>query len=183
VDLKERLQRLPGVGNIFIGGERRYAMRVWLDPLKMAAYGLTVGGFCRLGTRQMLEILEDVTKGEANIEDLRTLAELAKDIKEGSLCNLGKTAPNPILTTLRYFHDEYEAHINEKRCPARRCHHLMTYYILPEKCRKTCDACVGTCTVEAKHRSSVDYILLQLWLLSQITLHRIIFVPGIISPN
>jgi NADH-quinone oxidoreductase subunit F len=104
---------------------------------------------CRLGTRQMLEILESITKGEAAIEDLDTLASLAEDIRAGSLCNLGKTAPNPVLTTLRYFRDEYEAHINEKRCPARRCYHLMAYYILPDKCQRSCDACVGTCTVEA----------------------------------
>ncbi|MBM3133172.1 MAG: NADH-quinone oxidoreductase subunit F, partial [Chloroflexi bacterium] len=104
---------------------------------------------CRLGTKQMLEILNDVTKGEAKLEDLATLADLAEDIKSGSLCNLGKTAPNPILTTLRYFKDEYEAHIKEKRCPAKRCYPLMAYYILPEKCERSCEACVGTCTVEA----------------------------------
>jgi len=104
---------------------------------------------CRLGTRQMLEILNDITKGEASIEVLDTLENLAADIKEGSLCNLGKTAPNPVLTTLRYFRDEYEAHINEKRCPACRCYDLMAYYIVPKKCQKSCDACVGTCTVEA----------------------------------
>ncbi|MFO8102016.1 MAG: NADH-quinone oxidoreductase subunit NuoF [Dehalococcoidia bacterium] len=105
---------------------------------------------CRLGTRQMLEMLDSITKGEADSLDiLDTLERLATDIKGGSLCNLGKTAPNPILTTLRYFRDEYEAHINEKRCPSCRCYNLMAYYIIPEKCQKSCDACVGTCTVEA----------------------------------
>ncbi len=104
---------------------------------------------CRLGTRQMLEILNSITKGEAGIEVLDTLENLAMDIKESALCNLGKTAPNPVLTTLRYFRDEYEAHINEKRCPARSCYNLMAYYIVPAKCQKSCDACVGTCTVEA----------------------------------
>ncbi len=104
---------------------------------------------CRLGTRQMLEILQNVSRGEATTEEIKTLEELALDVKAGSLCNLGKTAPNPVLTTLRYFRNEYEAHINEKRCPAKRCYDLMTYYIDPAKCERSCEACVGTCTVEA----------------------------------
>jgi len=105
--------------------------------------------FCRLGTRQMLQILDDITKGRGKMEDLETLERLAEDVQAGSLCGLGKTAPNPILTTLRYFRDEYEAHIIEKRCPALMCRELTAYYILPDKCERSCDACVGTCTVEA----------------------------------
>jgi NADH-quinone oxidoreductase subunit F len=97
----------------------------------------------------MLELLTDITFGRGRPEDLDTLKELAEDVKAGSLCGLGKTAPNPILTTLRYFHNEYEAHIKEKRCPALMCQPLIAYYILPEKCERSCDACVGTCTVEA----------------------------------
>jgi NADH-quinone oxidoreductase subunit F len=104
---------------------------------------------CRLGTKQMLDILEDITKGRGKMEDLETLEGLAEDIKMGSLCGLGRTAPNPVLTTLRYFREEYEAHIKEGRCPALMCQSLITYYILPEKCARGCDACVGTCTVEA----------------------------------
>ena len=104
---------------------------------------------CRLGTKQMLEMLEDITKGRGRMEDLQTLRELAEDIKQGSLCGLGKTAPNPVLTTLRYFQDEYETHIRERRCPALMCLDLIAFYILPEKCARGCDACVGTCTVEA----------------------------------
>jgi NADH-quinone oxidoreductase subunit F len=104
---------------------------------------------CRLGTKQMLETLEDISKGRGRIEDIDTLYEMAEDIKVGSLCGLGKTAPNPVLTTLRYFRDEYEAHIKERRCPALMCHDLIAYYILPEKCERSCDACVGSCTVEA----------------------------------
>ncbi len=104
---------------------------------------------CRLGTKQMLDILEDITKGKGKMEDLQTLEDLAEDIKQGSLCGLGRTAPNPVLTTLRYFREEYEAHIKEGRCPAKMCQPLIDYYILPEKCARGCDACVGTCTVEA----------------------------------
>jgi NADH-quinone oxidoreductase subunit F len=104
---------------------------------------------CRLGTKQMLEILEDITKGHGKMEDLETLSELAEDIKRGSLCGLGSTAPNPVLTTLRYFREEYETHIKEGRCPALMCQDLIAYYIIPEKCARGCDACVGTCTVEA----------------------------------
>jgi NADH-quinone oxidoreductase subunit F len=105
--------------------------------------------FCRLGTKQMLETLTEFTKGKGEIKDLNTLSELAEDVKAGSLCGLGRTAPNPVLTNLRYFHDEYEAHIKEGRCPALMCPELIAYYIIPEKCELTCDACVGTCTVEA----------------------------------
>ncbi|MGB2800315.1 MAG: NADH-quinone oxidoreductase subunit NuoF [Dehalococcoidia bacterium] len=105
--------------------------------------------FCRLGTKQMLEVLDEITKGKGRIEDIDMLMELAQDIKAGSLCGLGKTAPNPVLTTLRHFRDEYEAHILEGRCPALMCINLITYYIIPEKCERSCDACVGTCTVEA----------------------------------
>jgi NADH-quinone oxidoreductase subunit F len=105
--------------------------------------------FCRLGTKQMLEILSDITRGRGREEDIATLKELAQDIKGGSLCGLGRTAPNPVLSTLRYFEDEYQAHVREGRCPARMCLELIAFYIIPEKCERSCDACVGTCTVEA----------------------------------
>ncbi len=104
---------------------------------------------CRLGTKEMLEILDRITKGQGRIEDLDTLRQLAEDVKDGSLCGLGRTSPNPVLTTLKYFPDEYEAHIKEGRCPALMCQDLIAYYILPDKCERSCDACVGTCTVEA----------------------------------
>jgi NADH-quinone oxidoreductase subunit F len=105
--------------------------------------------FCRIGTRQMLAILEDFCRGEGSLEHLDLLASLAEDIRLGSLCNLGKTAPNPILTTIRHFRDEYEAHILEKRCPAKVCTALTSHYILPDKCERSCDACVGSCPTEA----------------------------------
>lgn len=104
---------------------------------------------CRLGTKQMLETLNDIVLGQGKIQDLEMLSELAEDVKASSLCGLGRTAPNPVLSTLHYFKDEYEAHINEGRCPALMCRELIAYYILPEKCERSCDACIGTCTVEA----------------------------------
>ena len=105
--------------------------------------------FCRIGTRHLLRILERITKGEGREGDLEQLEALSRDIKEGSLCGLGKTAPNPVITSLRYFRDEYEAHIKEKRCPSGMCRTLTAYYIDLEKCARGCDACVGSCPVEA----------------------------------
>jgi NADH-quinone oxidoreductase subunit F len=104
---------------------------------------------CRIGTKHMLDILEDITTGKGRIEDIDLLVELGEDIKGGSLCGLGKTAPNPALTTIRYFRDEYEAHILEKRCPALVCKELIAYYILPDKCERGCEHCVLACPVEA----------------------------------
>jgi NADH-quinone oxidoreductase subunit F len=105
--------------------------------------------FCRLGTKQMLEILTDITQGHGQAADLERLWELAEDVKDGSLCGLGKTAPNPVLSTLRFFREEYEVHIQEGRCPALMCKDLITYHIAEEKCSKLCDACIGSCPVEA----------------------------------
>ena len=105
--------------------------------------------FCRLGTAQMLDILEDITVGKGKPEHLPLLEGVAADIREGALCGLGKTAPNPVLTTLRYFKDEYAAHIEEKRCPARVCEALTAFYIVPQRCERSCDACVGTCPTDA----------------------------------
>jgi NADH-quinone oxidoreductase subunit F len=105
--------------------------------------------FCRIGTRHLLNILDRITKGSGQEEDLELLETLSKDIKEGALCGLGKTAPNPVLTSLGYFLDEYRAHIRDKRCPALKCRTLITYYIDLEKCARGCDACVGCCPVNA----------------------------------
>jgi NADH-quinone oxidoreductase subunit F len=105
--------------------------------------------FCRLGTKQMLDILTDITQGKGDENTLTLLEELCEDVRDGSLCNLGKTAPNPVLTTLKYFRDEYEAHIKEGRCPALVCHDLILYYIKPQKCSKLCNVCVGSCPTEA----------------------------------
>lgn len=105
--------------------------------------------FCRLGTKHMLDILTRITEGRGEPQDLEILEELAEEVRAGSLCNLGATAPNPVLTTLRYFRDEYEAHIFEKRCPALMCKELIVYYIEPQRCSKLCNVCVGSCPVEA----------------------------------
>ena len=104
---------------------------------------------CRLGTKQMLDILEDITTGKGTMEQLDLLVELGEDVRSGSLCGLGQTAPNPVLTSIRYFHDEFEAHILEKRCPALVCKDLIAYYILPQKCERACEHCVLACPVEA----------------------------------
>ncbi len=105
--------------------------------------------FCRIGSHHLLNILERITKGEGREGDLQQLEELSKDIKSGSLCGLGKTAPNPVLTSLQYFRDEYEAHVIEKRCPAGVCRTLTAFYIDLDLCARGCDACVGSCPVEA----------------------------------
>ena len=103
---------------------------------------------CREGTRRLLQILEKICEGRGEPADLETLEELSAIIKEASLCGLGQTGPNPVLSTLRYFRDEYEAHIHEKRCPAKRCVALLKFEVDPEICTK-CGLCSRACPVEA----------------------------------
>ena len=103
---------------------------------------------CRIGTRRMLEILEKITKGQAEMEDLDKLEELCSHLQTSSLCALGQTAPNPVLSTLRYFRDEYIAHIVDKKCPAGVCKDLLHYRIDPDKCRG-CTLCARTCPADA----------------------------------
>lgn len=115
---------------------------------------------CREGTKNMLKILEKITRGEATLEDLDLLEELAISVKEGSLCGLGKTAPNPVLSTLKYFRDEYIAHIVDKKCPAGVCSALKVIEIDKEKC-KGCSKCSRICPVgaisgEIKQPFSID---------------------------
>ena len=99
---------------------------------------------CRIGTRRMYEILDRITKGQGELEDLDRLEHLAKYIKDNALCGLGQTAPNPVLSTLRYFRDEYIAHVVDKKCPAGVCKSLLSYTIDPEKC-KGCTLCKRNC--------------------------------------
>ncbi|MCD6599764.1 MAG: NADH-quinone oxidoreductase subunit NuoF [Dehalococcoidia bacterium] len=103
---------------------------------------------CRIGTKQMLTILERICRGEGKSGDIEQLLKLCEVVKAGALCGLGNTSPNPVLTTIRYYRDEYEAHINEKRCPALVCKPLVSYYILPQKCQG-CGICLRDCPVEA----------------------------------
>ena len=103
---------------------------------------------CREGQRQMLKILTDITEGKGKVGDIELLEELSEVLADASLCDLGQTAPNPFLSTLKYFRDEYEAHIVEKRCPSLSCKELISYYIDPEKCT-ACRLCFKKCPSEA----------------------------------
>lgn len=121
--------------------------RYFLDFLQQESCGKCT--FCRIGTKQMQGILENFTKGSGTLEDIELLLALAEDLAQGSLCGLGKTAANPVLTTLRYFREEFEAHITDRCCPAKMCRSLISFYIVPERCERSCDACVGSCPTEA----------------------------------
>ena len=103
---------------------------------------------CRIGTRRLLEMLDKITSGNGTLEDLDKMEELCKYIQANALCALGQTAPNPVLSTLKFFRDEYEAHVVEKRCPAGVCKKLLHYEIDPEK-RRGCTACARKCPVNA----------------------------------
>jgi NADH-quinone oxidoreductase subunit F len=104
--------------------------------------------FCRIGTLRMEEILKRITEGNGCEEDIATLEELAQNVKRASLCGLGQTAPNPVLTTIKYFRDEYQEHIVEKKCRAKKCPALITYEIIPEKC-PGCGLCAKYCPTGA----------------------------------
>jgi NADH-quinone oxidoreductase subunit F len=120
--------------------------RFFLDFTKKESCGKCT--FCRIGTQRMLEILTRITEGKGREGDIETLVDLSNQIKDSSLCGLGQTAPNPVLTTIKYFKDEYEAHIRDKKCPAKKCKPLLTYMIDPEKCTG-CMACKKPCPVTA----------------------------------
>lgn len=105
---------------------------------------------CRIGTKRILEMITKITKGQGTLKDLDDLQTLAQVVKAGSLCGLGQTAANPILSTMSKFHDEYIAHVVDKKCPAHVCKSLMEFYIQPEMCRK-CSKCARGCPVQAIH--------------------------------
>ena len=115
--------------------------------------------FCRLGTKRMLEILTRITEGKGEEGDIEKLEELSEQIKDGSLCGLGQTAPNPVLTTIKYFRNEYEAHIRDKKCPAKNCKALLTYEIIPELCTG-CTVCAVKCPTDtiSGERKKVHFI-------------------------
>jgi NADH-quinone oxidoreductase subunit F len=141
---------MMGSGGIVVMDEDTcmvHVARYFLDFTRKESCGKCT--FCRIGTHHLFNILDKMTLGEGREQDLELLETLSQDIKDGSLCGLGKTAPNPALTSLRYFREEYEAHVREKRCPAGMCRALTAYYIDLETCARGCDACVGSCPVEA----------------------------------
>ena len=120
--------------------------RYFLDFTQRESCGKCVP--CRLGTKRMLEILERITHGDGQEGDVELLQDMAVTIKDSSLCALGQTAPNPVLTTIKFFRDEYDAHIRDKRCPAHSCKSLFIYQIDPEAC-KGCRLCAKNCPQEA----------------------------------
>lgn len=120
--------------------------RFFLDFTAKESCGKCV--HCRLGTKRMLEILERIVEGRGEEGDIEKLEELCNAVKDGALCGLGQTAPNPVLTTIRYFRDELEAHIREHKCPAGECRSLITYGIYKDKC-VGCTACARQCPVNA----------------------------------
>jgi len=120
--------------------------RYFLDFTQQESCGKCVP--CRIGTKQLVDILTRITQGKGEEGDIEKLEDLAKTVKAGSLCQLGGTAPNPVLTTIRNFKDEYEAHIRDKSCPALVCKELIIYHIEPEKC-VGCLLCLKNCPVEA----------------------------------
>jgi len=120
--------------------------RFFLNFTRMESCGKCVP--CRIGLKVMLDILERITEGRGEATDIATLQDLGLAIKKASLCGLGQTAPNPILSTINYFRDEYEAHINDKRCPSNCCKELLLWQVVEEKCVK-CGACKKACPVDA----------------------------------
>ncbi|UCF99347.1 MAG: NADH-quinone oxidoreductase subunit NuoF [Spirochaetaceae bacterium] len=140
---------IMGSGGMIVADDRTCMVdvsRFFMDFIQDESCGKCVP--CRIGTKRMLEILVDVCDGRGSAEDLETLEELAYSIKDTALCGLGQTAPNPVLTTLKYFKEEYLAHIEDETCPAKVCKALIQYRIIPETCTG-CGACLKVCPTEA----------------------------------
>jgi ferredoxin len=136
---------IMGSGGMIVMDDRTCMVdvaRYFLNFLRDESCGKCIS--CREGTQRLWEIVTEISEGKGTMEHLALLEELAIAVKEASLCGLGQTAPNPVLSTLRYFRDEYEAHIKDKRCPAGVCKPLIRYSILAEKCTG-CLACLRVC--------------------------------------
>ncbi len=139
---------IMGSGGIIVMDEKSCMVdlaKFFLDFTQIESCGKCT--FCRIGTLRMKEILTKICDGEGTMEDIDTLEELAEGIKQASLCGLGQTAPNPVLTTLKYFREEYEAHVKEQRCPAAVCKGLITHTIINEDCNG-CSICERYCPVD-----------------------------------
>ena len=140
---------IMGSGGMIVADDRTCMVdlsRFFMDFIQDESCGKCVP--CRIGTKRMLEILIDICNGRGTVEDLEILEDLAGSIKDSALCGLGQTAPNPVLTTLKYFKDEYLAHIEEGTCPAKVCKALIRYEIIPDKCTG-CGACLKVCPTAA----------------------------------
>jgi NADH:ubiquinone oxidoreductase subunit F (NADH-binding)/(2Fe-2S) ferredoxin/NAD-dependent dihydropyrimidine dehydrogenase PreA subunit len=140
---------IMGSGGMIVADERTCMVdfsRFFMEFIQDESCGKCVP--CRIGTKRMLEILQDLCAGRGTAEDLETLAELGASIRDTALCGLGQTAPNPVLTTLKYFAEEYRAHVESRSCPARACKALIRYDIVAEKCTG-CRACFKACPADA----------------------------------
>jgi len=151
VDFEEiaKVGAIMGSGGVIIMDDQTCMVdmaRFFMDFIQEESCGKCTP--CREGTRRLLEILEKICDGKGELEDIDTLEELSDVIKESALCGLGQTAPNPVLSTLRYFRYEYEAHVIDKKCPAKRCPSLLKFEVDPEKCKK-CGLCYKACPVDA----------------------------------
>lgn len=148
-DSLESLGAIMGSGGLIVIGNDRCMVetaRYFLEFTTKESCGKCT--FCRVGTKRMLETLERITGGDGTMQDVELLAELGPKIIDGSLCGLGQTAPNPVLTTLRYFKDEYISHVEDKICPALQCNNLVEMYMDDEKCIE-CHLCEKNCPVDA----------------------------------
>ncbi|MGD8758005.1 MAG: NADH-ubiquinone oxidoreductase-F iron-sulfur binding region domain-containing protein, partial [Deltaproteobacteria bacterium] len=144
-----RVGSIMGSGGMLIMDERTCMVnmaRYFLDFAQNESCGQCT--LCRLGTKQMFEILNDITKGEGRPDDIEVLLELAEAVKAGSICGLGQTVPNPVISTIRYFREEYEEHIRDKRCRALVCRSLISYRIKEYRC-KACMLCLKACPAHA----------------------------------
>jgi NADH-quinone oxidoreductase subunit F/NAD(P)H dehydrogenase (quinone)/NADP-reducing hydrogenase subunit HndC len=163
VDYEEiaKVGAIMGSGGVIVMDEKTCMVdmaRFFMDFIQEESCGKCTP--CREGTRRILEILEKISEGRGEPGDIETLEELSEVIKSSSLCGLGQTAPNPVLSTLNYFRDEYYAHVYEKRCPAKRCVALLKFTVDPDKCKK-CGLCFKACPTgavqwEKKQPASID---------------------------